>query len=127
MTRWLTLTAAFMLAISLAGCAAGTGSSPKADIAALEISLTAADTLALAYIGLPVCGTGAPPLCHQPAIVAKIGPATLKAYRAVKAAQVVINAYNPDSGAIANALSEAGAAIDALNLITSTLPTKTGV
>lgn len=72
------------LAVGLAACTA----TPASDVAALEASLAAADTGALAYVQLPKCGQpSSPPVCSSPVIIKKIGVASQAAYTAVKAAE----------------------------------------
>lgn len=75
---------AILAVLALAACG-----STRTNIASLEVALTAADTAALAYVDLPVCGTvpaGQP--CSTPDIIAKIGIAEGTAFTAVKAAEV---------------------------------------
>lgn len=76
------LAVAFLF-ILLSSCA----STPKADVAALMATLTAADTAALAYVNLPTCGKTTEKLCSSPPIVKSIGKAAGAAYTAVKAAE----------------------------------------
>ena len=64
---------------------------PKSDVAAIEASLTAADTMAIAYINLPLCGPKAPTLCSQKTIISNIVKASDSAYTAVKAAEASLS------------------------------------
>jgi hypothetical protein len=58
------------------------------DIAATELSLTAAENLALVYTQLPRCSAGATTaVCSDPTVVASIKAADTTAYNAVKAAE----------------------------------------
>lgn len=72
------------VAFLLVACA----STPASDVAAIEASLAAADTAALAYVQLPKCGGAiASAACSSPVIVKNIGIASQAAYTAVKAAE----------------------------------------
>lgn len=85
---------------------------PK-DVATLEIGLTAADQLALAYISQPLCGSPkAGQLCSQIAIVRKIKIASDAAYAAVKAAEKAENQ---------NTLAAAQTALSAYKQITDSI------
>ena len=98
-----------VLVIGLAACA----TTPKQDVAAIEATLSALDTSALAYINLPLCGEqGASPLCSDPNIVLKIGTASSAAYTAVKAAET---AESQD------AINQAKTAIAAFSAIINTV------
>lgn len=82
---------------------------PK-DVATLEIGLTAADQLALAYVSRPLCGSPkAGQFCSQIDIVRKIKAASNIAYTAVKAAEKAENQ---------NTLAAAQTALDAYKQIT---------
>ena len=99
-------------ALVLAACA----STPASDIAAVEATLSAADTAALAYVKLPTCAK--PPvagqLCSKSAIIAQIGKASSSAYIAVKAAE---KAQDQTS------IGQAQTAVAALQAIISTVTT----
>lgn len=58
---------------------------PK-EVATLEASLAAADSTAMIYLTLPVCGKTTATLCRAPSVSAKIGTAEAAAYAAVTAA-----------------------------------------
>lgn len=63
--------------------------SMRNNIAAMEVTLTAADTLALRYVDLPLCNsvpTGK--ACADIGIVANIGVAEVTVHTAMKAAEV---------------------------------------
>jgi hypothetical protein len=100
--------------LSLMACSSGAGSNPAADVAALESGLTAAESIATAYIRLPHCTGANGPLCSDSTIVGQIKVADAKAYTLVKAAEQA--AGDP------TALSIAEAAVTALTTITGTLP-----
>lgn len=64
------------------------GSTPKADIAAIQVSLTTADNLLLKYSALPACDLVPPGvLCSKPSLVKKARTAALIAYDVVVAAR----------------------------------------
>lgn len=71
-----------LLAVALLGCA---NPAVNNSVAALEISLTAAETLATNYVALPRCPAAA--VCSDPATVSKIKSLDQQAYTAVKAAE----------------------------------------
>lgn len=91
---------------SLIGC---TTTQPAGTVAATEIALTTAESLAFHYATLPTCPTAAP-ACSDPAVVARIKAADNTAYAAVKAARAATAAGN-DNGTVA----AASAAVAALN------------
>lgn len=101
------------LAPALTACS-GAGSNPAGDVAVLESSLTAAETIATAYVRLPTCTATNGPLCAQPSVVAQIKTADAQAYTLVKAAEQA--ADDP------SAVSAAQAAVTALTLIANSLP-----
>ncbi len=97
--------------IILVGCA----TTPASDIAALEASLAAADTGALAYVNLPTCGTvGSGVACKTMATIKTIGLASQSAYMAVKAAEAA-----KDQTSVAKAQT----AVAALQAIVTTVAT----
>jgi hypothetical protein len=102
-----------LLPIALAACS-GAGSNPEADVAALEVRLTAAEDVAIDYIRLPPCApwNGAP--CSDGTVVARIRTADMRAYTLVKTAEQTIG----DPAAI----SAAQAAVAAMTDITASLP-----
>lgn len=119
-TAALVLLAALALPFGLGACS-GAGSNSAADIAALESGLTAAETLATAYVQLPACepapdqaAGAASPLCSNSSVVAQIKTADAQAYTLVKAAESA--AGDP------SALSAAEAAVSALTIIVTALP-----
>lgn len=70
----------------LAGCASQqTTSAVGADVAAAEVALTAAETIALHYATLPRCPAAV--LCSSQAVVDKIKALDRTAYSAVEAAK----------------------------------------
>jgi hypothetical protein len=101
------------LSLALTACS-GAGGNPAGDVAALEASLTAAETIATAYVRLPACTGTNGPLCAQPPVVAQIKTADAQAYTLVKAAEQA--ADDP------SALSAAEAGVTALTLIANSLP-----
>jgi hypothetical protein len=112
-TAALVLIATLALPIALGACS-GSGSSPAADVAALEASLTAAEDAATAYSKLPTCTETNGPLCSDSAVVTQIKSADTQAYTLVKAAELAA-----DDG---SAMSDAQAAVAALVLIINSLP-----
>lgn len=114
-TAMLVLLAALSLPLGLGACS-GAGSNPAADVAALETGLTAAESLATAYIRLPICTGTNGPLCSTASIVAQIKAADAQAYTLVKAAEA--------AAGNAAALAAAETAVTALTTITGTLPTQ---
>jgi hypothetical protein len=101
------------LTCALSACANGS-TNPAADVAALEVGLTAAETAATAYAKLPACTGTNGPLCSTSTIVTQMKTADAQAYVLVKAAEQA--AGNP------SALSAAQAAVTVLTSITSVLP-----
>jgi pyrimidine deaminase RibD-like protein len=93
------------------------GSTVKAQVAALESGLTAAEKIADAYVKLPRCGSaGATSICSDPIKVSQIGQADNTAFAAVDAARISAEAGGtPD-------LTAATAAMAALNALVVTLP-----
>lgn len=102
-----------MLPLALGACS-GAGSNPAADVAALEVRLTAAEDVAIDYVRLPPCAASNGPLCSDSAVVARIRTADMRAYTLVKTAEQTVD--NPA------ALSAAQAAVTALTDITASLP-----
>jgi hypothetical protein len=92
------------------------GNSAASDMATLEATLTAAESVATVYVELPLCtGTNAP-LCSDSAVTAQIKAADMQAYTLVKTAEQAVD--DP------SALSAAQAAVTALAVLTATLPTQ---
>jgi hypothetical protein len=107
-----------MAGAALALVACQKAPTPKATVLTLETALTAADKLALDYMGLPMCGTGASALCADPAIKGQIKAAASQAYAAVTAAQAAVDADPSASlGTTQGAITGASAAISALEAI----------
>jgi hypothetical protein len=82
------------LGTSLAGCATAPGTTSQTPapttnaVYAAAVALTAADTLALQYVVLPLCGpTHAKPLCSEASITTQIKSAAQTAHDAVRAAE----------------------------------------
>lgn len=83
------------LALSL-GLGACSQNNAAASVAALETTLTAAETAALHYTTLPPCPQPTP-VCSEPDVVAQIKAADATAYNAVQAAEASVRAGNaPD-------------------------------
>lgn len=101
------------LVFALTACS-GAASDPAANVAAMESSLTIAETIATAYIQLPACTGKNGPLCADPNVVAQIKTADAQAYTLVKAAEQAADD--------ASAVSAAQAAITALTVIANSLP-----
>lgn len=79
-----------ILAVTLSACSFFQGLvNPSPNIvAALEASLAAADSAAMAYVTLPSCKSqAAPKICRDPTVTANIGKAAQAAFTAVKAAE----------------------------------------
>ncbi len=112
-TSLLVLLAAAALPLGLGACT-GTGNNPASDVAALEAGLTAAESLATAYIRLPICTGKNGPLCSESAIAAQIKTADMDAYTTVKAAEQA--AGSP------TLLAAAQVAVSAMTAIINTLP-----
>jgi hypothetical protein len=100
------------LAALLAACSAGTGPTPKSSVMATEVSLTAADRLAMNYLALPRCSLTSAALCSKPATVTAIKAAGQKAYDAVVAAQAAVDAGSSATASDA-ATADATAAVAA--------------
>ena len=122
MLKRLRLVAAAAAALALASCA----SSAVNDVATLEVTLTGAGNVALAYMSQPQCGTpGATVICSDPTIKAQIKLAFDAAYTAVKQAEAVANNTSSSSSDVQKAVAAAQGALAALTQITQSLP-KTG-
>lgn len=103
--------------VLLAACASGTGPTPKASVMATEVSLTAADRLAMNYLALPRCTLATPPaICSNPATVLAIKTAGQRAYNSVTAAQSAADAGSSASASDA-ATTDAAAAVAAFAAI----------
>ena len=91
--------------LALGGCGGGTVVThpigPE-DVAALEVALTIADTLALNYVRLPSCPT-ATPACSVPATKQAIKDDAQKAHDAVKVLRSSSAAGAPAAFAVAQA------------------------
>lgn len=74
---------ACLLAVSLAGCET-TG---KAQVAALQTALSAAERSAISYAGLPLCKETVPMPCADLGVLKQIALADKTAYEAVTAAR----------------------------------------
>lgn len=74
------------IAVSTHGCSWFTTTAVSNDVAAAEVSLTAAEQAALIYTSRPRCG-GTVKLCSDPAVVARIKQLDNQAYTAVIAAR----------------------------------------
>lgn len=117
--RWLSAAFLFGLSVAVSGCSSGgAGSSAKSDVAAAEVALTTADTLAAAYVSLPACG-GATKVCSDPATVTKIRAAAANAYAQVKQAEAQAAAGQPvDTLALTTAISALQAIIPPVQPVT---------
>lgn len=104
-------------ALLLAACA----STPKSDIAALEVSLTTADIAATAYVRLPRCPQTAG-ACSDDDIVSRIGSYRLEAYTAVTTARTVVNAATSSASDTSKAMIAAQAALTGYQQIVGALP-----
>jgi hypothetical protein len=102
-----------LLSIGLGACS-GAGSNPAAEVAALEVRLTAAEDVAIDYNRLPPCAPSNDPVCSDSTVVARIRIADMRAYTLVKTAEQTIG--DPA------ALSAAQAAVAAMTDITGSLP-----
>lgn len=102
-----------LLPLALGACS-GAGSNPAADVAALEVRLTAAEDIAIGYIRLPPCAPSNGPRCSDSAVVARIRTADMRAYTLVKTAEQTTG----DPAAV----SAAQAAVAAMTDITASLP-----
>lgn len=71
----------------LAACA----STPKSDVAAIEVSLTGYDNLLLKYDTYPVCGAGVSGICKSLTIESNARKAAIAAYAAVMVAKASEN------------------------------------
>lgn len=83
--------AGIIAALVLSACAVGAGPTPMASVDTLEVSLTAADLLALQYLTLPPCTASGTPVCRDENTSSLIKIASLRAYKAVTAAQGVVD------------------------------------
>ena len=105
-----------LAAFLLVGCA---HNNTQTDVYAAATALAAADTLAIQYVTLPLCGpTHAKPLCSEASVSAQIKQAAQAAHDAVKAAEKTAADPNAPPGAMTAALAAANAAIAALMSLT---------
>lgn len=105
------LVAVMALSLALAAC----NTNPQSDIAAAEVALTEAESIALRYVTQPTCNGMNAPLCSDPATVEQIKAADNKAYAAVKAARRLASP-SPAEVAVATA------AVAELTALTNRLP-----
>jgi hypothetical protein len=121
MRHILTTVCAAILLSACSGSGTSTTSppaSPLVTIVATETGLTAAGTLAMNYVTLPICTGANGPLCADPTIKAQVKNAYDMAYDAVTAAQTVADAGGtPD-------LTAATAAVTVLKNLLATVPAK---
>lgn len=110
--------APFALIIGLAACS----STPKSDIAALEVSLTTADIAAKAYVELPRCVENGPVLCSDDDIVSRIGSYRQEAYTAVVSARAMTAIMMSSASDIMKALEAAQTAVSEFAQIVAALP-----
>lgn len=80
---------ALALCLLLAACggAAPVTAAPENALAAAETAYLAAAKLGLRYAALPPCRLGAPPICRDPAVMARIKAADEWAYARLEAAR----------------------------------------
>lgn len=111
------------LLIAAAFLLAACGSTPKADVAAVEVALTGAEHLGLAYVSLPSCFAMGPnaPLCSKPEIRAKIATYDNVAYASVQNVKVIANIATSTSSDIAKALTAAQQAVSEFSDVVSGL------
>lgn len=85
--RKLIIMTVLTLSLALAACGSVKDYIPAAgtDVAALNATLTATETGALAYYALPLCGATKAPVCKDINITRKIKVAAVSAYTAVSA------------------------------------------
>jgi hypothetical protein len=72
--------------LALSGCASTAG--PSQGVYAAAVALTAADTAALQYVTLPLCGPTHPAPCSNAAISAQIKAAAQQAHDMIKVAEL---------------------------------------
>lgn len=106
-----------LLVFGLSACSA----TPKADIAALEVTLTVADKAATGYVKLPRCPQPAG-MCSDDDIVSRIGSYRLEAYQTVTTARSVVNAATSSVSDISKAMAAAQAALTGYEQIVGGLP-----
>ena len=113
------------LFLALGGCSGGLPPSAQNDVFAAKTAYGAALTLAVAYNGLPRCGTPtSPPLCSDQAVVLQLRKADQVASLALDQAEAVVR--NPLSSAslIAAAVQSASGAVKTLQMIEQTYSVK---
>jgi len=98
-----------------------TAQTPAQAVFALEASYDAALEVAVAYATLPGCGTNAPPLCSDRALVRRINTAAHQAWVAIRAAQALAVAAHADQAAQAAARANAERAFAELTALTANL------
>ena len=114
------IVSALALAGVLAACAPK-AQTPMQAVFALEASYDAALEVAVAYATLPGCGANVPPLCSDRALVRRVNTVAHQAWVAIRAAQAVAVAVNPDPTALAAARANAERALAELTALTSSL------
>lgn len=99
-----------VFALPLAGC-------PEAgnEVAALKVSLTAAEIGGKAYVELPLCETTASKVCSEADISAKIKAADQAAFDAIMKAGEIVNDPNTSKDAVSLAVNGARIAIAGLS------------
>jgi len=110
----------------LAGCNGVPGAvpvpqTPAQAAYALEATYDAALDVAVSYAVLPKCAAGGPALCSDPAMVRHVNAVAHTAWAAIRAAETVARATQPDTTAQANAQAAAQAALGALVTLVATL------
>ncbi len=119
---------ALVTLLSVAGCG-GAVPTPKSTVAAMEASLTGANSLAMPYLTLPRCGTTTSQVCSDQKTVDAIKASSKKAYDAVTTAQMAVE-LDPTATQVSTttALAAAKAALAALETVipppTADLPKK---
>jgi hypothetical protein len=104
----------------LAAC----NTTPKADIAALEVGLASAETLADIYVTQPACpAPSGVVVCADHDVLVKIRDARNVAMAAVTGAKAVVNSINPAASTVSNVLAGAQSAILSFQAIVNALPT----
>lgn len=111
---------AFIACLLLVAC---TSTSAKNTVAALMVSLTGANNAAIAYVGLPLCGSpGATAICSRIEVIRDIDRASAAAGIAVRQADAAVSIVGASSTDVEKAVLAAQAAVGLLTQITAVLP-----
>ena len=121
-STWHTTSSVVVVSLMLALAACGTlQTNAQVSVYVSGQGLAEAETLATTYASLPQCGTNAPPLCSNPALVTAIKNAATTAHNAFLASQAIVTNPVTTAAQQSAAKTAASAAFNALTSLTSTV------